>query len=312
VSVTDQPLADGVLAAYDIATGISNAPGCSDFMTYGPLGFPEAELGCYFRDNRATYFPATPGDALIPVADFAVPQYALPFVGSTVPNFQTGEPDFIAELDVAPPAGFVSAEPPTETTIHETGHFVGLSHPHDGYDSTSGIEIVPFGAFNFAWDSDESATPMSYLLGGGSLTFDQFDRDNLSRWQVGRLLDLADTDAAAILNRTRSSQINTQLTQADDDFTRAVAALHRSDWLAAATAAVAGYNEMQQADAGAGVTPASQLLGQAGTAATGGHHGQRTPEERTTPKTYHLWLPTAGTGQAQVAPTVTMLTGPAA
>jgi hypothetical protein len=311
VGVTDQPLADGVLDAYNIATGVSTAPGCSDFTTYGPIGFPEAELNCYFRDHRAQYFPAATGDAVIPVSDYTVPQYGFPWIGSTDPDFQTGEPDFITELDVAPPPGFLTLYPLTETTIHETGHFVGLSHPHDGYDSTSGIEFDVFGAFNFAWDSDESATPMSYLPSGGSLTFDRFDRDNMGRWQVARLLDLADTDAAAILSRTHSSQINAQLAQADADFARALAALHRSDWLGAATAAVAGYDQMQQADAAAGVTPASQLLGQTSTAATVGHHAQRTPDQRKTPKTLHLWMPPAGTGQAPVAPTVTMLTGPA-
>jgi hypothetical protein len=310
VNVTDQPLADGALDAYDIAAGISDAAGCSDFTTFGPLGFPEAELGCYFRDHRAQYFPASPGDAVIPVADFIVPQYGFPFSGSTDPDFQTGEPALVTELDVAPPPGFISLNSMTGITIHETGHFVGLSHPHDGYDSTSGIEFDTEGAFDFAWDGDETATPMSYLPGGGSLTFDQFDRDNMGRWQVGRLLDLADADADAILSRKHSSQIDAQLAEADAEFSRAVAALHRSDWLAAATAAVAGYAEMQRADAAVGVTPASQLLGKA-SAGKGGHQGQRTPEARTTPKTLHLWLPPSGTSQAPVAPAVTMLTGPA-
>ena len=316
-SVTDQPLADGVLDAYNIAAGISNAPGCSDFTTFGPLGFPEAELDCYFRDHRAQYFPASPGDAVIPVADFTVPQYPFPFIGSTDPDFQTGEPTFITEFDVAPPPGYITLYPMIETTIHETGHFVGLSHPHDGYDSTSGIDFNPEGAFNFSWDSDESATPMSYLPNGGSLTFDRFDRDNMSRWQVGRLLDLADTDAAAILSGNHSPQIDAQLAEADADFSRAVAALHQSDWLAAATAAVAGYAEIQRADAAAGVTPASQLLpkadaaGKASAAGKGGRHVRRTPEARTTPKALHLWLPPAGKSQAPVAPPHTMLTSPA-
>jgi hypothetical protein len=251
------------------------------------------------------------------VADFTVPQYVFPFTGSTDPDFQTGEPTFVTELDVAPPPGYISFDSMTGTTIHETGHFVGLSHPHDGYDSTSGIGFDPEGAFNFSWDSDESATPMSYLPGGGSLTFDRFDRDNMSRWQVGRLLDLADADAAAILSGNHSSQIDAQLTEADADFSRAVAALHQSDWLAAATAAVAGYAEMQRADAAAGVTPASQVPGKAGAAGKasaagkGGHHVRRTPEARTTPKTLHLWLPPARTSQAPVAPTGTTLTSPA-
>jgi hypothetical protein len=154
---------------------------------------------------------------------------------------------------------------------------------------------------------------MSYLLGGGSQTFDRFDRDNMSRWQVARLLDLADTDAAAILARPHSSQIDAQLVAADTDFSAAVAGLHRSDWLAAATAAVAGYTQMQYADAAADVTPASQLLGQASTAGPGGQHGQRTPDERPYPKTLNLWLAPAGTSQTPQAktPTVTLITGPA-
>jgi hypothetical protein len=311
VGVTDQPLADGVLDAYDIATGVSDAPGCSDFTTYAPLGFPEAELNCYFRDHRAQYFPAAPGDAVIPVSDFTVPQYGFPWVGSTDPDFQTSEPDFITELDVAPPPGFINLYSMTETSIHETGHFVGLSHPHDGYDSTSGIEFDVFGAFNFAWDSDESATPMSYLPDGGSTTFDRFDRDNLARWQVGRLLDLADTDAAAILARPHAVQADLQLVQADLQFTKAVVELHLSNWVAAATAAVAGYTDMQHADAAAGLTPASQLLGQASAAGQGAHVVLRIPETRTMPQTLHLWLPPAGTSQAPVAPPVATLTGPA-
>jgi hypothetical protein len=310
-AVSDQPLADGVLDAYDIATGISNAPGCSEFTTFGPLGYPEAELGCYFGEHRTQYFPSAAGDTVIPVADFTVPQYTLPYIGSTDPAFQNSEPDLVTELDVAPPPGFISIAGITETTIHETGHFVGLSHPHDGYDSTSGIEFGPEGAFNFAWDSDESATPMSYLLNGGSLTFDEFDRDNMSRWQVGRLLDLADTDAAAILATPHGVQTDLQLVQADLQFTKAIAELHRSDWLAAATAAVAGYNDMQRADAAVGVTPASQLLGEAGTAGNSGQGEQRTPETRITPTTLHLWLPSAVTSQVPVAPAASTLSGPA-
>lgn len=101
---------------------------------------------------------------------------------------------------------------------------------------------------------------MSYVP--GNLDYDRFDRDNLARWDVGRLLDLADTDAAAILAAKPSAPVDALLVKADFEFARALAAMHASDWTAAATAAVAGYRDMQRADAAAGVTPASQRLAQ--------------------------------------------------
>ena len=119
------------------------------------------------------------------------------------------------------------------------------------------------------------------------------------------------SDAAAILAAPHGVQADLQLVRADLQFARAVVALHRSDWLAAATDAVAGYDDMQRADAAAGVTPASQLLGKASAAGAVGQDRQLTPDARITPETLHLWLPPAGTTQAPVAPTVSPLTGPA-
>ena len=31
----------------------------------------------------------------------------------------------------------------TANTIHEAGHFVGLQHPFDGWDSSGGVHITP-------------------------------------------------------------------------------------------------------------------------------------------------------------------------
>ena len=260
---TDRPLAGDVLDAYNISIGRSDAPGCPDFQQGQALGFPEAELSCYFRENRAEYFPAPAGNAVIPAIGLTVPDedavQAFGFSGSTDPDFQTGLPTFIYELDT-PDGRVFPAIAYTDTTIHESGHYVGLSHPHDGYDSASGVDFEPAGAYNFAWDGDETATVMSYVP--GNLDYDRFDRDNLARWDVGRLLDLADTDAAAILAAKPSAPVDALLVKADFEFARALAAMHASDWTAAATAAVAGYRDMQRADAAAGVTPASQRLAQ--------------------------------------------------
>jgi hypothetical protein len=50
----------------------------------------------------------------------------------------------------------------TTTTIHEFGHHVGMSHPHDGYDSEWDYDYGPGGDTYFAWSGDESDTIMHY------------------------------------------------------------------------------------------------------------------------------------------------------
>ena len=260
MTVTDQPLAGDVLTTFNIADGSLSAPGC-----WTPFGDPFAQLFCYFRDHRAQYFPAQPGDAVISAAGFTVPDpIPFDFTGDTDDDWQTGAPSFIYILDTPDlRSGYHTAY--TEATVHETGHYLGLSHPHDGYDSTTGVDFIQSGAYNFAWIGDESSTVMSYTP--GNETYDQFDLDNEARWQVARLLDLADTDTAAILAKPHGAQVNLELIQADLQFTKAVVALHLADWTTAATAAVTGYRDIQRIDATVGVTPASAALAPAKAAA---------------------------------------------
>jgi hypothetical protein len=251
VTVHDQPLTGPVLDAFDIANGQVNAPGC-----WNEFGVPYAELYCFFRDHRADYFPSSGEDAVIPVAGFTVARN--PFNGGdTGDDWRTGAPAFIYEFDT-PLLRQGFAKSYTAITIHEVGHFVGLSHPHDGYDSATAVDFGPVNSFDFAWAGDESATVMSYLP--GNETFDVFNRDNLARWQLGRLLDLADTDAAAILARPHSAQADLLLAKGDAEFTAAVVALHTSDWITAAVDAVAGYRNVQRADIATGLTPASARI----------------------------------------------------
>ncbi len=144
---------------------------------------------------------------------------------------------------------------------------------------------------------------MSYLYGQGSLTFSAFDRDNLARWYVGRLLDLADTDAAAILARRHGAQADSLLAAADDEFGRAVAFMRRGDWNAAATAAVAGYRDMQRADAASGVTPASDRLAELeGSAPRHPDRGQQGSGHAITPRVLHSSMTGKGTTPILVTP----------
>ena len=70
----------------------------------------------------------------------------------------------------------------TGAIVHETGHHLGLSHPHDAYDAGFGSNVfqgVPQGPFWFMRSGDESNTTMSYLP--NTSEFSQFDRDNIAR-----------------------------------------------------------------------------------------------------------------------------------
>jgi hypothetical protein len=49
------------------------------------------------------------------------------------------------------------------TTIHEVGHHVGMSHPHDGYDYAANLDFGPGDDYYFAWSGDESSSMMSYI-----------------------------------------------------------------------------------------------------------------------------------------------------
>jgi len=64
----------------------------------------------------------------------------------------------------------------TTTIIHEAGHHLGMSHPHDGYDWELGIDYYPAGDKYFANSGDECNSMMSYI--DLNWDFSQFDRDN--------------------------------------------------------------------------------------------------------------------------------------
>jgi hypothetical protein len=70
----------------------------------------------------------------------------------------------------------------TTTMIHEDGHHLAMSHPHDGYDSETGVDYEPTGPYYFAWSGDESNTMMSYI--DLNWDFSQFDRDNMNRYMA--------------------------------------------------------------------------------------------------------------------------------
>lgn len=77
----------------------------------------------------------------------------------------------------------------TQTTIHEAGHSIGLSHPHDGFSWIFYEEGIPKdspGEYSF-WLWDFSDTPETYAIRNSK--FDQLDKDNIYRGIASTLLN---------------------------------------------------------------------------------------------------------------------------
>jgi hypothetical protein len=133
----------------------------------------------------------------------------------------------------------------TTTTIHEVGHHVGMSHPHDGYDAETGVDFGPGDAFYFAWSGDESNSVMSYI--DLNWDFSQFDRDNMNRHMVVTYINQANRVLAAISASPRAGQAGAILTSADADAAAALAAYAAMNYAGAATRAKSAYAKVLQA-----------------------------------------------------------------
>ncbi len=128
----------------------------------------------------------------------------------------------------------------TTTAIHEFGHHIGMSHPHDGYDSEQEIDFDASGPFEFVWSGDESHTVMHYLaLANG---FGQFDRDNEYRWETAGYINWSNAVLGDILANPNAQRVRALIEAADDAATEALEAFQKWDYLDAVTSARKAYS----------------------------------------------------------------------
>jgi hypothetical protein len=213
-SVTD-PIDAGAKTALDTFrtfwTG-EFAPGC-----WQEFGLPLAELFCFFVETQATYFPSyLPNDYVGKVAAFNT-STRIGYIGMADDNWTDGTQSFsyVFNDPELRSAGYGF----TLTAVHEVGHHIGMSHPHDGYDSEWSEELGrPFnygatGPFYFIWAGDESDTVMNYLE--TSHGFGQFDRDNSRRWETAGYLNWSNALAEAVLAHPEASRVNALVRAAD-------------------------------------------------------------------------------------------------
>ncbi len=150
-------------------------------------------------------------DYELPIFNYAVDDEPVPALGFADDNWADGTQSFVFTF-VSPEIVDLGYGLST-TMIHEVGHHVGLSHPHDGYDSATGVDFGPSGEFFFAWAGDESNSMMSYI--DLNWDFSQFDRDNMDRFQAAALVEAANRLAAEALTAAHPQRARAHLRRAD-------------------------------------------------------------------------------------------------
>jgi hypothetical protein len=244
VKLTDtNPIDAGAKRALDIFSGNLQENDC-----WNDFGTPFAQLFCYFNANLATYIPEyQPMDYVGEIFAYNTTGAALGdqfgLLGFADDNWVDGTQTHVFMFD-APEYrqlgyGF------TSTGIHEFGHHIGMSHPHDGYDSEQELDFGPGGPFEFAWSGDESHTVMHYL----SLTtsFGQFDRDNQYRWEMAGYLNWSNALVGDILKHPDANRVYSLIKKADHAAEEALEEFEYWDHLEAATAAREAYELLLQA-----------------------------------------------------------------
>lgn len=139
----------------------------------------------------------------------------------------------------------------TDTTVHEVGHHLSLSHPHDGYDSEQNISYGPSGNFYFVNTGDQSATIMSY--NDLSRTFGQFNLDSQYRYLTAAYLNNTNAVLELVRRAQKASSVSSAAVSADTRFAQAKARYDAMDYLGAAQLAHEGYRSVLNAAKTAGV-----------------------------------------------------------
>lgn len=208
-------------------------------------GIAFADLFLYFNDHLMQFLE---GDA-----DYEVPIFAFNAtdelftccLGFADDNWADGTQSFVFGFD----APFVrdSGYGFTTTFIHEVGHHIGLSHPHDGFDYEANVDFEPSDEFYFAWSGDEANTMMSYI--DLNWDFSQFDRDSMNRYLVSVYLNQANGILAKIYKSPKASQVSGLLQSADAHAGAALSSYQSMDYAAAMEQAQQAYRDVLEAAA---------------------------------------------------------------
>lgn len=212
----------------------------NDVTCYGNrlFGIAFADLFLHFNDHLIQYLEGD-GDYELPVFAFnATDELFTCCLGFADDNWADGTQSFVFAFD-SPSVRDVSGYGFSTTTIHEVGHHLGLSHPHDGYDYASDVDYGPGDEYYFAWSGDESNSMMSYI--DLNWDFSQFDQDNMNRYLTSEYINQANAVLAKIYASPRAGRVSAQLSAADALAGQALVAYAAMDYAGAAMYAKQAY-----------------------------------------------------------------------
>ena len=238
VGLTDtKPIDAGAKRTLDIFSENLQEDDCWNFF-----GTTFAQMFCYFSANLDSYIPEYRS------RDYVGEIFAYN-TGATSLGTQFGLLGFADDnwVDGTQSHVFIFDTPEyrelgfgfTATAVHEFGHHIGMSHPHDGYDSELGLDFGAGGFFEFTWSGDESHTVMQYI----ALTnqFGRFDKDNSNRWEMAGYLNWSNAVAGDILAHPQASRVKLLLWLADASASEALDGFDRWDYQKAAESARQAY-----------------------------------------------------------------------
>jgi hypothetical protein len=193
-------------------------------------------------------------DYELPIFNYAVGEgVPVPALGFADDNYRDGTQSYVFAF-VSPEiveAGYGL----TTTLIHEVGHHLGMSHPHDGYDSATGVDYGPGDEFFYAWAGDESNSMMSYI--DLNWDFSQFDRDNSDRFLAAAFNEAANRLAADVLADPDPTPALDELRAADRLLGQAEAALANHNYRSAHSLAKRAYDKVVEGAGEVGVSAAA-------------------------------------------------------
>jgi len=211
-------------------------PAFANLFLYNALRLDETRDGG--ADYEAGVFNYSTIDRLAP-----------PLLGYADDNYRDGTQSLVFAF--VSPAIVEAGYGLTTTLIHEVGHHVGLSHPHDGFDWESRTDYEPADNFYFAWSGDETNSMMSYI--DLNWDFSQFDRDNMNRFMAAAFVEHANAVAADVLADPDAGAATDELAAADVLIAESEAALAGHDYPRAALLAKAAYQAVREGAAQTGV-----------------------------------------------------------
>jgi len=220
----------------------------SDISCFGQrlFGIAFGDLFLYFNDHIVNFLEGD-GDYEVPVFAFnATDDLFTCCLGFADDDWATGTQSFVFAFD-SPSVRDFSGYGFTTTTIHEVGHHLGMSHPHDGYDYETDYDFGPEGDFYFVWSGDQSNSMMSYI--DLNWDFSQFDRDNMNRYMTSVYINQANAILADVYASSKAGQAASLLTSADNHAAMALTAYDTMDYAGAAMHAKLAYEDVLAAAA---------------------------------------------------------------